>query len=133
MDYADENNVNLVHQDNVAELEEVREISHFATAVVNWHTNNCNQAIHAMNMPEHVEGDEAFIQVQVLALGHPDVDPETGMRVLKAEEIPAFKAGIRYLFDLIEELPFKFLPTDADGNVQPEYASTEDVQASNEA
>lgn len=118
-----ETNPNLVHEDDTEVLDEVKEISHFATGIYNWHTNIVNQAIHVVNMPERQQDDPAFIQVKVTAKDHPDTDPETGMRILKAEEIPAFKAGVQYALDMFQELPYKFLPTDADNNVVPEYAS----------
>lgn len=118
-----ETNPNLVHEDDTEVLDEVKEISQFATGIYNWHTHIVNQAIHVVNMPERQQDDPAFIQVKVTAKGHPDTDPETGMRILKAEEIPAFKAGVQYMLDMFQELPYKFLPTDADDNVVPEYAS----------
>ena len=119
-----ETNPNLVHEDATEVLDEVKEISQFATGIYNWHTDLVNQCIHVVNMPERRDEDPAFIQVKVTAKGHPDADPETGMRVLKADEIPSFKAGVQYALDMLQELPFKFLPTDADQNVVPEYAST---------
>lgn len=119
-----ETNPNLVHEDDTEVLDEVKEISQFATGIYNWHTDLVNQCIHVVNMPERRDEDPAFIQVKVTAKGHPDADPETGMRVLKADEIPSFKAGVQYALDMLQELPFKFLPTDADQNVVPEYAST---------
>ena len=119
-----ETNPNLVHEDETEILDEVKEVSQFATGIYNWHTSLVNQCIHVVNMPERREDDPAFIQVKVTAKGHPDADPETGMRVLKSEEIPSFKAGVQYVLDMLQELPFKFLPTDADQNVVPEYAST---------
>lgn len=128
----EEVNPNLVHEDDTEQLDEVKEISHFATGIYNWHTNIVNQAIHVVNMPERKEEDPAFIQVKVTAKDHPDADPETGMRILKAEEIPAFKAGVQYMLDMFGELPYKFLPTDADNNVTPEYASQGDTDAGKE-
>lgn len=119
-----ETNPNLVHEDDTEVLDEVKEVSQFATGIYNWHTSLVNQCIHVVNMPERRDEDPAFIQVKVTAKGHPDADPETGMRVLKADEIPSFKAGVQYALDMLQELPFKFLPTDADQNVVPEYAST---------
>lgn len=119
-----ETNPNLVHEDETEILDEVKEVSQFATGIYNWHTSLVNQCIHVVNMPERQEDDPAFIQVKVTAKGHPDADPETEMRVLKSEEIPSFKAGVQYALDMLQELPFKFLPTDADQNVVPEYAST---------
>lgn len=119
-----ETNPNLVHEDETEILDEVKEVSQFATGIYNWHTSLVNQCIHVVNMPERREDDPAFIQVKVTAKGHPDADPETGMRVLKSDEIPSFKAGVQYALDMLKELPFKFLPTDADQNVVPEYAST---------
>lgn len=119
-----ETNPNLIHEDETEILDEVKEVSQFATGIYNWHTNLVNQCIHVVNMPERREDDPAFIQVKVTAKGHPDADPETGMRVLKSDEIPSFKAGVQYALDMLQELPFKFLPTDADQNVVPEYAST---------
>ena len=119
-----ETNPNLVHEDDTEVLDEVKEISQFATGIYNWHTDLVNQCIHVVNMPERRDEDPAFIQVKVTAKGHPDTDPETGMRVLKADEIPSFKAGVQYVLDMLHALPFKFLPTDADQNVVPEYAST---------
>lgn len=119
-----ETNPNLVHEDETEILDEVKEVSQFATGIYNWHTSLVNQCIHVVNMPERQEDDPAFIQVKVTAKGHPDADPETGMRVLKSDEIPSFKAGVQYVLDMLQELPFKFLPTDADQNVVPEYAST---------
>lgn len=119
-----ETNPNLVHEDETEILDEVKEVSQFATGIYNWHTSLVNQCIHVVNMPERREDDPAFIQVKVTAKDHPDADPETGMRVLKSDEIPSFKAGVQYALDMLQELPFKFLPTDADQNVVPEYAST---------
>lgn len=119
-----ETNPNLIHEDETEILDEVKEVSQFATGIYNWHTSLVNQCIHVVNMPERREDDPAFIQVKVTAKGHPDADPETGMRVLKSDEIPSFKAGVQYALDMLQELPFKFLPTDADQNVVPEYAST---------
>lgn len=118
-----ETNPNLVHQDDVEELDEVKNVSDFANGIYVWHTSLVNQCIHVVNMPEHQADDAAFIQVKVTAKGHPDADPETNLRILKEEEIPAFKAGVQYALDMLVELPFKFLPTDADNNVVPEYAS----------
>lgn len=119
-----ETNPNLVHEDDTEDLEEVATVAAFATGIYNWHTDLVNQCIHVVNMPERRDEDPAFIQVKVTAKGHPDADPETGMRVLKADEIPSFKAGVQYVLDMLHALPFKFLPTDADQNVVPEYAST---------
>lgn len=119
-----ETNPNLVHEDDTEDLEEVATVAAFATGIYNWHTDLVNQCIHVVNMPERRDEDPAFIQVKVTAKGHPDADPETGMRVLKSEEIPSFKAGVQYVLDMLHALPFKFLPTDADQNVVPEYAST---------
>ena len=120
----EETNPNLVHEDATEDLEEVGTVAAFATGIYNWHTDMINQCIHVVNMPERRDEDPAFIQVKVTAKGHPDADPETGMRILKADEIPSFKAGVQYALDMLKELPFKFLPTDADQNVVPEYAST---------
>lgn len=119
-----ETNPNLVHEDDTEVLDEVKEISQFATGIYNWHTALVNQCIHVVNMPERRDEDPAYIRVKVTAKGHPDADPETGMRILKADEIAPFKAGVQYALDMLKELPFKFLPTDADQNVVPEYAST---------
>lgn len=119
-----ETNPNLVHEDATEDLEEVSNVARFATGIYNWHTDLVNQCIHVVNMPERRDEDPAFIQVKVTAKGHPDADPETGMRVLNSEEIPSFKAGVQYALDMLQELPYKFLPTDADQNVVPEYAST---------
>ena len=120
----EETNPNLVHEDATEDLEVVSTVAEFSTRIYYWHTEMINQCTHVVNMPERRDEDPAFIQVKVTAKGHPDADPETGMRILKADEIPAFKAGVQYALDMLKELPFKFLPTDADQNVVPEYAST---------
>ena len=121
----EEVNPNVIHQDDTEDLEQVKEISIFATQIYNWHVDLMNQCRHVVNMPIPQEGDTAYIRINVTAPeGHPDRDPETGKRALKLEEYPAFIAGVRYAADMLAELPFKFLPTDADGNVQPEYASS---------
>lgn len=117
---------NLVTEKEATALEQVNNLDHFSTGIYNWHVAACNQCIHALNMPEPQEGDTAYVQISVACdPEHPDFNPETGMRTLAVEEIDAFKAGIAYALSHFEKLPFLFVPTDADGNVVPEY---QDVQ-----
>lgn len=123
-----EANPNLITKDQTTELDMVNDIAVFATSIVNWHTHIANQTQHVLNMPEQQEGDDTYIGVFVRCdSNHPDYDAERGMRQLRMSELPAFKAGVRYFHDLFVELPFKFVPTDADGNVLPEYESGVDA------
>lgn len=117
-------NPNFVNEAEAEDLEVIKDISNFATGIVAWHTDICNQAVHAMNMPEvhPTEGTHVAIRISTQ---HEKLQDAEGMRYLAPSEIEAFKAGIRYVYDQFKELPFKFLPTDADGNVQPEYAKEE--------
>lgn len=119
---SDKGNENLIHETEAEKLDMITDISNFATGIVMWHTDICNQAIHAMNMPEVHPSEGTHIAIRI-STQHEKLKDEEGMRYLAPSEIEAFKAGIRYLFDQFKDLPFKFLPTDADGNVQPEYAA----------
>lgn len=115
---------NLVTAEQAKELEEVKSIDVFATNIVNWHTHNMNQLIHVIGMPEFVNGDEAGIRITITS-DNVERGAVDGKRILHPKEIEAFKAGVRYAFDQCNELPFKFIPTDADGNIQPEYESVD--------
>lgn len=115
-------NPNFVNEDQTEDLVMITNLSNFAAGIVGWHTDICNQAVHAMQMPEIHPTEGTHIRIRIHTDSKEKQDEE-GMRVLAPEEIEAFKAGIRYVYDQFKELPFKFLPTDADGNVQPEYAS----------
>lgn len=121
-------NKNFVTVDQAKELDEVKDVSIFATNIVNWHTGICNQAIHAMNAPEFMPGDDTAIRIEISST-NTERGAVDGKRVLHPQEVEAFKAGIRYLYDMLEELPFKFIPTDADDNIQPEYQSEVEVDA----
>lgn len=123
-------NDNFVNVDQAKDLEEVQSVALLATGFSNWHTNICNQAVHAMNAPEFKAGDDSAIRI-VISSNNVERGAVDGERVLHPQEVEAFKAGIRYLFDMLVDLPFKFIPTDADDNIQPEYTSN--VEVSNEA
>lgn len=116
---------NFVTTEEAKELDVVDNVSQFATGIVNWHTHNMNQLVHAMNMPEtNEDGIRIAIEITSDATDRGAVD---GKRVLHPKEIEAFKAGIRYAYDQCVVLPFKFIPTDADDNIQPEYNDTAEV------
>lgn len=125
----EENNPNLVHEDDTSDLEEIKNISMFASGVVAWHTDICNQANHVIGMPEQ-DAKGAVIEIKITS--DKATDP-SGLRTLDVSEHEAFKAGVRYVYDMFKSLPFSFLPTDADGKVEPEYASTEANESGEQA
>jgi hypothetical protein len=116
----------IVTEEEASNLDKVDDIDLLSTAFLNWHTNAINQMIHVLNMPEHIDEADKQIEISVRDPHHANAD-ENGFRVLSINEVSAFKAGVRYAYDLVNNLPFKFVPTDADGNIKQEYQSDEPV------
>lgn len=106
--------------DEVKGLDIVNDISEFSTGIANWHMHNMNQLQHALNTPEYDPEADAFIRITISS-NDESRGAVDGQRILHPKELEAFKAGIRYALDQCYELPFKFIPTDADGNISPEF------------
>lgn len=120
----------IINEADSAELDKIDDIDIMATAVLNWHTSIVNQMVHAINMPEEPDDTGKQIEIKVRDPNHPEKD-EQDFRTLGEDEIPAFKSGIRYALDLVNKLPFKFVPTDADGNIKQEYEADEPLNEQN--
>lgn len=132
---------NRIDEVKASTFEEVTQVSQFATQIFNWHVDMTNQLKHIMAMPR--EKDGGVIAIAVFDPEHPDslgygTDPAVvipdeivkGVKLSKGwralsdlTEVNAFMHGIRCAFDLVADLPFKFLPTNADGNTVPEYTA----------
>lgn len=120
----------IINEADTAELDKIDDIDLLSTIFLNWHTESINQMVHAINMPEEADESGKQIEIKVRDPNHPEKN-EDGFRVLNDDEVPAFKSGIRYALDLVKDLPFKFVPTDADGNIKQEYQSDEPVDEKN--
>lgn len=112
------------------------DVNVLATQVVYWHGNACNQVQHVLNLDNSNPADPQKIGIRVYEPDHPDAD-ENGFRLLLDSELIPFKHGMRYALDQFEELPFQYVPTNADGdtlpgyganNVDPNEPATEEVQ-----
>lgn len=85
-------------------------------SIINWHIHCCNQLTHVLSAPlgeQDVDGNSIDPQVRPLDC----VEDSEEWRSLRPDEYEAFKIGIRYALDTIENLPFKYVMTDADGNI----------------
>lgn len=100
------------------------DINNFATLIVGWHTNACNQGQHVLNIDNLNPADAQMIQISVYEPQHPSAN-DKGFRNLTADELIPFKHGVRYLLDQFEALPFQYSPTDADGETLPGYGSND--------
>lgn len=137
----DKDGDNRINQSTASTFEEVVKIDQFATQIYNWHVELTNQMKHVLNMPRMEDG--GLIAIVVYDPSHPnshghgstgetdiaDLVDEQGIKIpvgwrklTNIDEVNGFMHGVRYAFDLVADLPFKFLPTDADGNTVPEYA-----------
>lgn len=104
------------------------DINAFAKLVVDWQINICNQGTHVLNLVNQPE-DPQMIRIWVYEPDHPEAN-EKGLRPLTEAEVLPFKHGVRYLLDMVEQLPFQYTPSDADGNTLPGFGmdSTENGQ-----
>lgn len=120
------NTPNAITKAEAAEKEFVTatDVNLLATNIVFWHTHICNQAQHVLNLDLNNPDDPQEIAIRVYDPEHEDA-AEDGFRRLSDAELVPFKHGVRYLFDMFEELPFNYTPSDADGNTLPEYATGE--------
>lgn len=117
-------NENVISEDEATTLHQITDLNEFASAILNWHLNALNQVNHVLNMPEPQEADDTFIETKVRATAdYVGTVDENGFRTLDKSEIPAFKAGVQCALDYFATLPVKLLPTDADGNIKPEFKS----------
>lgn len=120
----------ILNEADAANLDKVDDIDLLSTAFLNWHTSAVNQMAHVLHMPTEPDASGKEVEVTVRDPDHPNAD-ENGFRVLDKSEIPAFKSGVRYALDLVNKLPFKFVPTDADGNIKQEYEADEPLNEQN--
>lgn len=109
-----------------AGLQVITDAQQIANIIINWHIDLCNQGQHVLNLDLNNPDDPQKAVIRVYEPLHADAD-EKGWRALADTEIVAFKHGVRYLLDMVEQLPFSYTPTDADGKVLDEYAATQDL------
>ena len=100
------------------------DISQFATLVVGWNQHIVNQGQHVLALDLDNPDDPMKVGIRVYQPEHPNADTE-GFRLLEDNELVPFKHGVRYMLDMISQLPFDYSPTDADGKVLDEFASQE--------
>lgn len=104
-----------------AQFELATDINELATRIVFWHNNVCNQAQHVLNLDLNNPDDPQEVLIKAYDRDHAEAD-EHGFRALTHAEMVPFKHGVRYVLDMMEQLPFSYTPSDADGNTLPEYS-----------
>ncbi|AGY48137.1 hypothetical protein Presley_70 [Acinetobacter phage Presley] len=113
----------LITEDQAKQMQQVNDIEHLGDLIGNWLLNTKNALFHVLDMPENEDPNDPENAILVLDPKHPKADG-LGNRALTEEERVGFMFGIRYvLADYLDQFPVKFVVTDADGNVAPEYAS----------
>lgn len=117
--------VNQISETEATEYEQITNLGQFVNNVVHWHLGVVQQLEHMVNVPIAKPGDPITVLTEIRDPSVPaeDGNPLGGFRPLTtAIEMNAFVAGVRAALDLIVELPFKYVPADADENTLPEYS-----------
>lgn len=113
----------LISEDQAKQMQQIGDIEHLGDLIGNWLLNTKGSLLHVLEMPENEDPNNPENAILVLDPKHPKADVH-GNRPLTEEERVGFMFGIRYFItDYLDQFPVKFMVTDADGNVAPEYAS----------
>lgn len=113
----------LIDEDKANTMEQVKDLERLGDIIGNWVLNTRNSLYHVLDMPENPDPENPDNGIMVNDPQHPQAN-EQGFRALNEAERNGFMFGIQYFVEeYLDKFPIKFLPTDADGNVPPEYAS----------
>lgn len=122
-----EPNAISIEEANSKDFIPATDISQLATSVVFWHTNIMNHGQHVLNIDNGNPDDPQEVGIKVYEPKHAEAG-EDGFRLLTPEELVPFKHGVRFLLDMVSELPFNYTPTDADEVPLPGYGSENDIE-----